>query len=287
VDFNGIAYASPSNAQVATYGGNAQCKLFTTPTGNGTKTSLYVSCYTPAGVLTDSAFVVTLDKRSGTDPSAKGAFLSTGGGTSPSVLQSWNSTGAANGITWNSTDQLYEVSLPGLSMENAGVHVTALGANANRCKVASWAGGVVRVKCYSGATPVSTNGFAVSYQQRAQFPYRVGGHARVNHGTPDPSYSTAVGSLDCQYPTFSTASAGKSLIVSLPSSNWSGFGQEWVPMVTGYGQYGDYCTIMSWSASGSTSSVTVNCYDWSGGNFNAADALFDISISNYSMPGPC
>lgn len=96
IDFNGISYnVNPNNAQVTAVLSNAQCKLFTAPTGNGLKTSVYVTCYTPAGAFVDSAFLVTLDSHSGNDAGPyRGAFLSTGGGASPTALHTWVNGGA-------------------------------------------------------------------------------------------------------------------------------------------------------------------------------------------------
>ena len=229
VEFNGIHAAG--SAQVVAYGGNAHCKLFTIPVVSGTKTTTYVTCHTAAGSFADSAFVVFFDSRSGTDfsPPYGGAYLSTGGGTSPTVIGSgnWNSSGGANSVSWSAANSRYTVTLAGMTSANAAVHVTAYGANANRCKVVSWGTGVVYVKCYdpTGAA-VSSNGFSLSYLDRSLIPGHIGGHAWITGGTVGAGYSAAVGTISCFDPgAFSVApnaSNGWDLDVSLTDSDWGG-----------------------------------------------------------------
>ena len=290
VDFNNIAYVNPSNAQVATVGGNAQCKLFTTPTGNGLKTSAYVNCYTPAGAFVDSAFVVTLDSRSGNDAAPnRGAFASTGGGTSPTLVQSWNSSGSANSIVWNAATQMFNVTLPGLALENAAVHVTAMGANANRCKVNGWNGGVVRVQCMTSAGALTSSaGFSLTYQERSILPLKAGAHSWVSGGAPQANYSGGYGFYSCYVPTYSAATASQSLKVTMASINFTpSTPQALVPMVTAYGSSTDYCTLSGWGSTGNDGSALVTCYTSSGALVTPGNAPFELTISSRDIPAPC
>lgn len=291
IDFNNIPYVSPSNAQVTAVGGNAQCKLFTTPTGNGLKTSLYVMCYTPGGAFVDSSFLVTLDSRSGSIGAPyRGAFMTTGGGTSPTALQSWNSAGLANTILWNASSQMYEVTLTGVGFSNAAVHVTAVGANSNRCKVNSWtSAGMVRVQCMTSAGALTSgNGFSLTYQESSILPLKAGAHSWVPSGAPAAAYSNGLGYMSCNFPTFSAAPAGQNLKVTMTDINYSlSAPQTIVPMVTAYGSNTDYCTISSWGATGHDGSATVSCWNGAGALISASSTQFDLTISSRDIPGPC
>ncbi len=290
VDFNGLRYSSGTNAQVVAYGSNARCKLFTTPLGNGIRTSVSVLCYGASGAFTDSAFVVLLDRRSGADSSPNGgAFLSTGGGTSPSVLSGWNSTGGVNSVTWDSTGQYYVARLPGLSFSNASVHVTAYGANANRCKISSWGTGLVNVKCFDAVGNAVSSGFSLSYMERGLIPGKIGGHAWITGGAVGAGYAAATAARPaCSSSSFSTRANGSYLDVSLTSSDFlPSSGPNLVPMITGYGSSSHYCNIMSWGASSGTGTVTVGCFDQTGAAVNASSSAFTTTITNAAAPGPC
>ncbi|MFO0587780.1 MAG: hypothetical protein U0441_09585 [Polyangiaceae bacterium] len=290
VDFNGIPYVSPSNAQAVAYGSNAQCKLFTTPTGNGLKTSVYVNCYSPAGAFVDSAFTVTLDSRSGNDTAPyRGAFLSTGGGTSPTALQSWNSSGSTNTIVWNAATNMFNVTLPGLSLENAAVHVTAIGATNNRCKINGWSLGVVRVQCMTpGGALTSSTGFSLTYQERSILPVKAGAHTWVTGGAPQASYSGGYGYFTCFVPTYSAATVGQSLKVTMTQINGTpNSGPAIVPMVTAYGNSADYCNLAVWGSTGNDGNAQVTCYTNSGVAVTAGSSPFTLTISSREAPGPC
>jgi hypothetical protein len=285
------------SAQVVAYGGSAHCKLFTTPVPSGAKNSVYVTCYTPAGSFADSAFVVTFDSRSGPDGSPYGgAYLSTGGGTSPSVTgPSWNSSGGVNSVSWSAANSMYVATLPGMTSANAAVHVTAYGANPNRCKVVSWGTGFVNVRCYDATgTAVSSNGFSLSYLDRSLIPGHIGGHAWITGGSVGAGYSAAMGTISCFAPgSFSVApnaSNSWDLDVSLSDSDWGGDPGPWVvPMITAYGGSSNYCSVVNWGASASTgtSTVRVRCFDTTGAQVNASSTAFTSSITNWSWPGPC
>jgi hypothetical protein len=290
VDFPGIAHASPTSAHVVAYGSNAHCKLAAPPGGTPAKTVLMVSCYTAAGALADSAFVVSLDERSGLDASPRGGgFFSVSGGTTPSIANSWSSAGGVNAVTWNASSQQYVATFPGLSFSNAGVHVTAIGATADRCKIVSWSTASVTVKCFDAAGSAVAADFAISYLERSLVPDHVGGHAWITGGAPGAGYSAAEGNIQyCSAPTFSTAPSGPNLTVSLTDSSfWGSPASDLFPMVTAYGTTKNYCNVVGWYTSGSTTSATVSCFDQAGTTIDPATTPFTISITNRSGPGPC
>lgn len=291
IDFNNIPYVAPSNAQAVAVGSNAQCKLFTTPTGNGLKTSLYVMCYTPAGAFTDSNFIVTLDSRSGNlGGPFRGGFMSTGGGASPTVLQSWNSSGSANTILWNASTSMYEVTFPGVGFYNAAIHVTALGASSNRCKINSWTtAGMVRVQCMTSAGALTSgNGFSLTYQEASLLPFKAGAHSLVSYGAPAPSYSGGLGYMSCNFPAFSAAPAGQNEVVTMTDINYSlSAPQAIFPMVTAHGNTTDYCTISSWAGASHNGSANVACWTGSGALISAANTQFVLTITSRDLQGPC
>lgn len=292
IDFNGISYnVNPNNAQVTAVLSNAQCKLFTAPTGNGLKTSVYVTCYTPAGAFVDSAFLVTLDSHSGNDAGPyRGAFLSTGGGASPTALQSWNSAGQANSVTWDAATQTFNVSLPGLALDNAAVHVTAIGATSNRCKIVNWGGAVVHVQCLTSAgAPTNNTGFSLTYEERTILPLKAGAHTWVNGGAPQASYSGGYGYFSCYAINYSAATLNQSLNVTMTNINpYPGSAAAIVPMVTAYGPNNtDYCTINSWSSTNNNASARVTCYDNGGTPRTPGTTPFTLTISSRGIPGPC
>lgn len=294
VVFNGLHDAG--NPQVVAYGGSAHCKLFTIPVVNSAKVSSYVNCYSAAGALTDSAFVITYDSRTGTDAAPyRGGYLSTGGGTSPTLVGGqWSSGGSAPTVSWDATNLQYSVSFPGASFFNAAVHVTAYGANANRCKVASYSTGAAKVKCFDVNHQPVASGFSISFNEKSLLAGHIGGHAWITGGGVGPGYSSAIGGSACGGPgSFSTAANAWDALdrdITLTDSDWNGdAGSYIVPMITAYGGTDDsYCNVMRWSANpAGASTVTVRCFDGHGRHIDVASTQLTSSITNWSWPGPC
>lgn len=294
VDFAGLS--SGGGAQVVGYGSNAQCKLPVTPLVGGARVSVFVTCYSPLGVLVDSAFVVVFDAPAGASSALHpGAHLSTGGGTSPTVLvgSSWNSSGLANTISWDPSSRTYVATLPGMTSGNAAVHVTAYGGNADRCKPLGWGTGVVYVSCYDPAGNTVASGFSLSYRDTSLLAGHVGGHAWITHGRLGGGYAAAEGASGCEADgSFSVARSpfnAWDLEVALTASNWpADFGSWVVPMVTAYGASANYCSILGWDSSSSgTTSVQVRCFDGAGNQIDASTTELTLSITNRYPPAPC
>ncbi len=289
VTFMGIPYRPETNAQVVGWGHHKTCKLLEPPSGNSSMTWVYVDCYGYWDYYGTNDFIVTLDSRWAGDVSPRrGAFLSTLGGTSPTVLSSWSSAKQTNSITWDAANQWFRVTLPGLSFENAGVHVTAIGNTRSRCKVVSWYNGSVNVRCHevTGTAPTYEHftspyvGFSLSYQEVSQIPGTVGGHAWINNGSVDAFYSAARGaSAPCAAPAFSAVpSPWWELDVSLPDTP-----EGSIPMVTAYGTGPEWCGPRYWSRSGTTTTVRVECMQpaWNGATFEYwNESKFTLSLSS-------
>ncbi len=304
VTFEGFPYSSTSNAHVSGWhpNGNRMCSLVGPPSGNSTSTVIEVMCY--AGNLSSDAsseFLVTLDSNPNTQFSPnRGAFLSTTGGTAPAITHSWNSSGGTNTAIWNPGAQWFEVSLPGLQFENAGVHVTAITGEAKRCKVVSWGNGVVRVRCYEddpavfGTNPIPTSnvGFSLSYQEISQIPGKVGGHAWVSNSNVIPSYSAALspsGPCDAPpsfgYQGFSPTHNHPGVVsaeIYLSNSSWNSPTAVNVPMVTAYGSSAQYCNVSYWGPDGTGTRVGVICYEGTGMSpLWGSQSQFTLSLSSW------
>jgi hypothetical protein len=289
VTFSGIALTSSSIAHVVAYGSAPHCKMLFQPLGGGAETSVYVNCYMPTGSPADSSFVVFLD----TQP-VVGASLITYGGTSPTVVYSSNSSGQPNSVTWSPLDEQYSVTLPGITFYDAGVHVTAYGGNADRCKVVGWSTGSVVVKCFDPTGAAVAAGFGLSYTQDGLVSWGAGGHSWIDDGVANPSYSSAWSAVACDSDAeFSAIAVGADVEVSLTSSYFEYGGV--FPMVTAYGSDATYCNVMQWSETPAssaadirfTTNVVVRCFNAAATEIKASSTAFDISISNSSMPAPC
>jgi len=289
--FNGLH--QQGSPQVVAYGTNAQCKLFTIPQVNGTRVANYVNCYDPQGASVDSAFVITFNGQPSSGTWYRGGYFSTGGGAGPTLIGgSWNSSGGANSVTWDATNKVFYATFSGLTFANASVHVTAYGANDNRCKVVSWGAGSVTVKCFDHAGNATASGFSISYDEFSAFGGHIGGHAWMNVGSPSPGYTNSAPVFECDTPGALTAAAsGWDLDLTLTKSDWSTDTGPWiVPMVTAYGGGNtNYCNVVSWSASGSgaTSRVRVRCFNGNGVQIDASSTQFDATISHRDYQGPC
>lgn len=300
VTFWGFPYTPTTNVQISSNysNGTRACTLVAPPTGNSSSTSVTVACfagYSGSDSSDGSAeMTVALDSNPGTSASPnRGAFLMTTGGTTPTVTNSWSSSGATSTVTWNPTSQWFEVSLPGLGFENAGVHVTAMGAGSRRCKVVSWGSGVVRVRCYKDnpATfeidygPTSDSGFSLSYQETSQIPGDIGGHAWVSNGNISTSYAAALSvSGPCGTPpsVLYQGVGTNTSEVYFPNSSWTWPTQVNVPMVTAYGSSSDFCTVSQWFPDGNGTRVRVLCVQESAFDIRPAnESKFTLSLSSW------
>ena len=278
VEFAGHV-ASGSNAQVTAYGNAAtQCKLLTTPLGSSSYVRWYVLCYDAAGTLTDSPFNIVTENTSG--GGEFGAYLFA---TGSSTYHSWNSSGGTNTVT-NTSTGLYTVTMPGMPSSNAAVHVTATGANANRCKITSWGTGSVGVRCYNASGALANTSFSVSYRSIGLIRQKIGGHAWINNGTV-PSIYAAARSTCWANPPFSVTPVGSDIDVTLPQSDWApGHWSNVMPIVTAYGSNANHCKVTFWNVVGDTTTARVRCFNNAGVQVNASTTSFDFSLTHRHGP---
>lgn len=131
-----------------------------------------VQCHKPGGDRDDTPFTVLWTTSSGVlPPGTSHAYVQQAGGA---LVQSYNSTGAANGLGPLGLGQ-WAVKLPGVGLAGAlagDVQVTAVQPNAapRRCKIDSWSfSGVdvaANVSCFDQAGAPAATDFALSYHRR-------------------------------------------------------------------------------------------------------------------------
>lgn len=74
----------------------------------------------------------------------------------------YNSSGGATSVT-RSAVGIYQVWFEGLTLDAGTVHVTAYGSNAAACKVVSWGGEGINVRCFDAAGDPANSLFTVAY----------------------------------------------------------------------------------------------------------------------------
>ncbi|MGH1342374.1 MAG: hypothetical protein ACRBN8_12520 [Nannocystales bacterium] len=272
------------NVQVVAYGtSNAACKRVGGAGGTGPQ----ISCFDPDGAYVDSAFVVTFQSLSGTSIYQTGAYLSSP--ASGAATYSWNSTGGVNTVTWNASAQAYDVTLPGMNFGNASVHVTANGYVGDSCRANYWGWGTARVKCFDSDGNATQSQFALTYMEDTMLLGNAGGHTWISSGTASSSYSKSFPRYSCDSPgTFSTASVGLDINVSLSDTGWPPASwAEYVPMVSDYGSTDRNCKIVNWSAPGTGYRARVRCFDGDGTQIDANNTPFTLSFSTDYPPAPC
>ncbi|MGN9810477.1 hypothetical protein ACTMSW_14090 [Micromonospora sp. BQ11] len=132
-----------------------------------------VQCHKPGGERDDTPFTVLWTTSSGVLPAGTAhAYAQVTAGAA--LAQSYNSTGAANGVGPAGVGQ-YAVKLPGVGLAGVlagNVQVTAVQPNAGprRCKVLNWfASGTdvtVYVSCFDQTGTLTNNDFTLSYHRR-------------------------------------------------------------------------------------------------------------------------
>lgn len=293
VRFDGIPYSPAVNVQVSGPDGSAPCWLAAPPYGTESYTEVLTRCrlYSSLDLFTDSVNVF-IESHSGADVAPRrGAFFSTLGGTTPTVLSSWSSAGAVNSYTWDAANQEFDVSLPDLGFENAAVHVTAIGVQTSGCKVLSWSQGVVRVRCYDhDDNPTSNAGFSLTYQEGSLTPGHVGGHAWVSNGVVHSSYSATVGRHTCGSPPLPSIRPGWEpghAIVSFHETTAGESGEGlFSGMVTAYGNADQRCDVEDWWVEGTSLAVHVSCYNFGPSWYRPALAEMQLTISATSRFSP-
>ncbi len=283
VDFNGIPNSNPSIAHVTAFGGTAHCKVGWGHLGDSTKSTVLVNCYTAAGTLTDSGFIVFIDARAGNTSSNKSGFLTVSGGSAPTVSNEWNWSGGTSTVTWNGDE--YVIQVAGVSYSSASAQVTAIGLDSTRCKVeawgTAWAAGKVWVKCFDTLGRPAPGSFDLSYLDGSEIPDNDGGHTLIKHGVVDTSFSGGVGYAPCSAISFSAAPSGSQVLVSMTNAGPVNGTTSVVPLVTAQGSDNSYCNVTHWSvAADGTVSAGVACMDGSGTPINASSVNFATTFTS-------
>jgi hypothetical protein len=275
VDMAGLGQAN-GNVQVTAYGGTSnRCKV----SGwgpNGTTQSLFVRCYTAAGVAADSYFVAQY-YRAGAGNAEQGAYLwadqPTSASYTPSRFYSYNSRGGTNTVTRSGVGA-YQASLPGFTTVGGNVQVTAYGSTTHHCKVAGWGLNIVNVRCFDAAGNPADTFWTLRYTDR-----------HVANSGQRGAYawlSDATSASHTPSPTYQWHSAGSTL-----TATRSGTGTYAITipglaafdrtsaLVTAYGFGGEHCNVSSWftALSGGTQ-VNVQCWSAAGA---LTDSLFTMS----------
>ena len=283
ITFPGLGTAGGGTVHVTSYGGaTEQCKV-SSWWPSGSNLLVDVRCFNLGGTPADSRFTATYtSKPSGSTPMGYvwNDRLScgwTGCSYTPSAGYQFNSAGASNTITWNSTGD-YAVRLPFLAAPSGHVQVTAYGGGSERCKVVGWgptgADQLVNVRCFNSTGGLTDSLFTVTYVKGASIvgsaPY-VFGHAYVWADqptslsyTPNTAYQF---NSTYQFNKVTRRNLGQ-YAITLPSQNLS-----WGDVqVTAYGSGAEFCKVSYWTPS---DGVIVNCFNASG---SPTDTKFDAAF---------
>lgn len=284
VSFPNVGRSIGGNVLVNAYGSdNVRCNSSGWGS-SGTTLNANVSCYTPAGALADSRFVISYRKKGSSRGGYTGAYvwnnLSTSSGITSPTYQ-WNSTGALNRVTRNSAGS-YRVSLPGLGLAAHGGTVQVSGyATTGSCKVANWfpSGTTldINVNCRNSAGAFADAMFTLSFDTFNAAAGSSAGFAWANDAasamyTPSTTYSRVSRSNVVQAGTITARrSALGEYSMAYPVLN-GGAGTS--ALVTAYGSGANYCKVRFWG--GAPATVNVGCY-------TTAGALVDTQyVSNFA-----
>ena len=161
----GSAEVVGGNVLVTSYGGGSEtCKVASWGSA-GADFTANVRCFNAGGAAVDSMYTVRVAWNNPASAAHGNGYAwadnPTGASYTPNATYSFNSSGGAIGITRSGVGT-YAVKFSGLGGNGAGgnVQVTAYGADAETCKVASWAFAptdfTANVRCFRGGAPVDT-----------------------------------------------------------------------------------------------------------------------------------
>jgi hypothetical protein len=256
--------ASRGVAHVTAVAGDARWCQLQAAVPSGADQDVHVQCYRHGGAPQPATFSVVYSSSSGA-PVASGAYAYTYVDPAGNLVDSFNSTGAANAAVRGAVGR-YRVTVPApVSGYEGGIEVTAEHANSpRRCKVDAWrpvvGGHFVYVNCYDQASALADSWFHLTYQQK-----------RSHFGALAPPdnlaylWSPALGG-----PTDYNSQGGVNTITP------SGVGQYLVvfPRIgvretnvqaTAYGPSPDYCNLQApWGAVGDLVVRNVICFNAAG-----------------------
>lgn len=196
-------------------------------------------------------------------------------GTPPSRVYS---PAATNTVTRLGTGS-YRVTFPNLSVSGGTVHVTAYGGN-HHCKVSSWGGGEVYVRCFNTAGALVNGQFTVLFYKDGDMGSQIYSNAYLWADQPSAA------SCYTPSPTYQFNSRGGTNTVcrlgvgeyeaTLPDMEKHQFEPSagGHVQVTAYGAGAERCKVRNWIHSGSSVRARVGCINASGA---AADSRFTLS----------
>jgi hypothetical protein len=269
---------SGGTVQVVSYGPAAtRCKVASWYP-SGTAQTINVRCHDASGALAASPFVVFFNK--GTPDGGKLAHLYYDGSGVPSAY-SFNSAGGVNGVTRNAVGR-YTANLPGLAASNSSVHVTAYGSDARYCKLLSWSGSSVEVRCNDATGAPADSPFVLNFSGTTPRPGTIGGHAWIDGPTSaSAGYQKNQHVVACFAAAPVTVSGFSS--VTYPDTNGD-FPLPTTTLSTAYGDDGNFCKVQSWATGATSHTATTICFTPSGAR---TTSRFTSSFMTGGAPGPC
>jgi hypothetical protein len=271
VKFPNIAAGARGNVHVTAVAGDGRFCETVRWYASGLDQIVDVQCFKAGGSPADTPFTVLWTTSSGVLPAGVGAYASAQVTTAGTLVQSYDSAGAA--VTAGPlAPGIYSVRLNGVGDATGilagNVQVTALQPNAQprRCKILKWgatgADVIVYVECHNPLTGTVINSdFTVSYHRErsvyASFgPPKYFGYLSTPFGGPtNYSYPLGVGANG-----FGPLGTG-TYTVKFPALHE----KATTTHVTAFGDGPGYCTIQDkWLRFGSDAVVPVACFDNSG-----------------------
>jgi len=248
---------------------------------NWASDSVNVRCFDPAGAQTDTPFWLIFQRA---DPDLEAvAFAWADDETSasyiPNPTYSHNSAGGAITATRSSTG-VYTMTFAGMGSRgiNEGtVQVTAYAGVDHRCKVASWVGDEVNVRCFDTAGDPVDSRYTVAYRKairRLLTEWFAASYVPSTGGGVTPNlywnrHADAFGESDVIHTRLSTG------VYTVEFVGMSGIGSDGgnaqVTAVESLATAGNYCNIESWFLD----IVTVRCFGPAG---NLADTSFHVVL---------
>jgi hypothetical protein len=258
----GLGADQPSgNVQVTAYGGTAnRCKVQSW-IPSGSTLNVTVRCYTAAGALANTQFVVQYF-RAGAGNAQQQAYLWANSPTSasyvPSRFYSFNSRGGTNRVTRSGVG-VYQASLPGFTTVGGNVQITGYGTSSGYCKVSSWGVSTVNVRCFTAVGAPADSMWSLRYTDRhVANDARRGAYVWANNPTSPLYTPSATYRWHSQGNVITISRSGTgSYLVRIP--NMVAYNRT-SAMVTGYGSSNTTCAVGSWVSDGAGgTNVRVYC----------------------------
>lgn len=240
-----------------------------------------VSCWRPGNILADSPVTALFTKSTGPLPSALTGHAYVHAKGSGGIIDSYNSTGAANAVGKGPVGE-WKVAFPGLGANTQSGDLQATAVNAAqgaRCKIAQWvangAAQIAIVHCFDAISAPLDTEFTISlHQGRAVYgalaPPKAFAYLWDTPGAPPLTNFNSQGGVNSVTP----AGTGLRFVV-FPQV---GFFPN-TATVTAFGLGENYCQMISpWTVSGTTAILRdVACYT---GNAKPADTDSLITYSS-------